>query len=186
MYQTNRSSEATDQVVWENAIRYVRFWALYRVRHAHQEILKTDHCRVICESLPLGIVGVLVGNARLDEIIFLISAALVHGNGVIIGLSTDQKINASDGDIIKAIFESEKGLVSVTANDGDTLLDELASEKNVVSLWYIKNRYNLSSQKRIFKNTVAVESPADMIDLAEFFEIHATKQRALWLPDMLV
>lgn len=167
--------------MWKSAISYLNFWSCYALEDVFQQIISTQQCQVICKSEPLGIIAIIAGSTPLDLLIFLIAAALVYGNSVIVGLSSDSESSITAAEL-ESVFQEKPNLVSVLVSSSSSLWQQFVANKNIASLWLVKNFCDCPAKSHSFKSIIGFEGVKDMTKLADFFEIYATKAKTIWLP----
>lgn len=176
-----RSLNETPTWVWESAIKYLNFWSCYAVDDNLQQIIGTNYCQVICKSEPIGVIAIIAGLTPLNLLIFLIAAALVYGNSVIVGLSKDAESSITAADL-EIIFQAKPNLVNVLVSSSSSLWQQFIANKNIASVWLVNDFCICKPENHSFKSIICFEGDNDMTQLADFFEIYATKAKAIWLP----
>ena len=159
----------------------MNFWSDYALENVFQQLISTKQCQVTCKSEPIGIVAIVAGSAPLDLLVFLIAAALVYGNSVIVGLASDAQSSITAAEL-EAIFHEKPNLVSALVSSTSSLWQQFIANKSVASVWLVKNFCDYPTERHSFKSIVGFDAAKDMTQLADFFEIYATKAKAIWLP----
>lgn len=126
----------------------------------------------------------MAGSATIDMLFFLIGAALIYGNSVIIGLSIDEKSSIT-GSVLNDLFNDKTGLVNVILNDNEELWKQFIYDKNINCIWFVKNYCKCVSKNYNLKNIAGIEARSNMTVSAKCFEIYATKEKTIWIPTLL-
>lgn len=159
------------------------FWSNYTVNGMYQQSFSENGCRVITRAESLGVIAIIAGSTPLDKLIFLISAGLMYGNAVIVGISSDEKCSIT-GTELENLFSARPGLVNVIVDSSKVLWEQFVSDANISAVWLMKVYSKCFLNNCSYKNIVCVEDQVNMALLAEFFEIYATKQKSVWLPSL--
>ena len=174
----NRTSDAT----WKLCADHLRFWFTFVTESAYEQNLFVHSCLVSCRSEPVGVVAILAGTILLEQLFFYVAAALVYGNVVIIGISTDQHSST-----VASEFEQlfKKDLVTVLLGTRGELWQQFTAASNIASVWFYQDPNSAqlpltrtANHQTIYNLGVNFEPRA----VAKSMETFATKAKCIWLP----
>lgn len=175
--------DRTTEQNWKNCIDYLKFWSSYAIDGNYQQSFIENGCRIVSRAESLGVIAIIAGSTPLHKLIFLIAAGLMHGNAVIVGISSDEKCSIT-GTELENLFSAKPGLVNVMVDSSKVLWEQFVSDASISAVWLVKSYCKCFLKNCSYKNVVAIEDQQDMTIMAEFFEIYATKQKSVWLPSL--
>lgn len=172
-------------MLWNLYVDSLRFWSTFVTESAYEQNLFVRNCMVSCKSEPFGIVAILAGAISLEKLFFYVTAALVYGNVVIVGISSDQRTP-----VVATEFEQlfKKGLVTTLTGTSSELWKQFNTASEIASVWFYADRRGtqLLPSSRTFNHQIVynLSSKFELRTAAELLETYATKAKCVWLPHL--
>lgn len=166
---------------YKNCAEYFDFWSSYAVDSMYEQIISVASCRVLCQTEPLGIIGIVAGSAFFDTVMFMVAAALAYGNTVIVGICRDR--------VLYDVWEVTRfrillpDRVRVVVGESNAVWELFITNRNIDSVWFEEGD-DMTPTKPSFRRIFEINPDSNMLRWAESFETHATKQKCVWLPHL--
>ncbi|XP_065210162.1 uncharacterized protein LOC135838454 [Planococcus citri] len=166
--------------LWRFGIDSIKEWVSYTTDKVYEQSFHEKGFQIVSRNEPLGVIAILAHGKGVGELLFVISAALMFGNTVIVGILKNEEFPTLATEL-ENLFKTKPGLVSVLVDTEESLRDQFTSNSDISSVWMGASfsRFNLKSctLKDIFQ-IFGEKSESEML------EISATRPKSIWFPSL--